>query len=57
MIAYRKDPQVLKAHIPMPHRFLPVYQDGPLHWVVPGVFRLGGLDIRRPKEVRYIDGI
>lgn len=57
MIAYRRDPQVLKAHIPMPHRFLPVYQDGPLHWVVPGVFRLGGLDIRRPKEVRYIDGI
>jgi hypothetical protein len=57
IIAYRKDPQVLKAHVPMPHRFLPVYQDGPLHWVVPGVFRLGGLDIRRPKEVRYIDGI
>lgn len=57
MIAYRRDPQVLKAHIPMPHRFLPVFQDGPLRWVVPGVFRLGGLDIRRPKEVRYIDGI
>lgn len=57
MIAYRRDPQVLKLHIPMPHRFLPVYQDGPLHWVVPGIFRLGGLDIRRPKEVRYVDGI
>lgn len=57
MIAYRRSPQVLKLHIPMPHRFLPVYQDGPLRWVVPGVFRLGGLDIRRPKEVRYIDGI
>lgn len=56
IIAYRRDPQVLKAHIPMPHRFLPVYQDGPLRWVVPGVFRLGGLDIRRPKEVRYGDG-
>lgn len=57
MIAYRRDPQVLKLHIPMPHRFLPLYQDGPLHWLVPGVFRLGGLDIRRPKEVRYGDGI
>lgn len=57
MIAYRRDPQVLKLHIPMPHRFLPVYQDGPLSFVVPGVFRLGGLDIRRPKEVRYGDGI
>jgi hypothetical protein len=57
MIAYRRDPQVLKLHIPMPHRFLGVYQDGPLHWVVPGVFRLGGLDIRRPLEVKYRDGI
>lgn len=57
MVAYRRSPEVLKMHIPMPHRFLPVYQDGPLHWVVPGVFRLGGLDIRLPKEVTYVDGI
>lgn len=57
MIAYRRDPMVLKLHIPMPHRFLGIFQDGPLHWVNPGVFRLGGLDIRRPKEVRYGDGI
>lgn len=57
MIAYRRSPEVLKLHIPMPHRFLPVYQDGPLRWVVPGVFRLGGLDIRLPKEVAYVDGI
>jgi hypothetical protein len=57
MVAYRRNPQVLKLHVPMPHRFLPVYQDGPLNFVVPGVFRLGGLDIRRPKEVRYGDGI
>jgi len=57
LIAYRRDPQVLKLHIPMPHRFLGVYQDGPMHWVVPGVFRLGGLDIRRPLEVKYRDGI
>lgn len=28
-----------------------------LNCVVPGVFRLGGLDIRRPKDVRYGDGI
>lgn len=57
MVAYRRDPDVLKLHIPMPHRFLPVYQDGPLRWVVPGVFRLGGLDIRRPLEFNYVDGI
>lgn len=57
MIAYRRDPDVLKLHIPMPHKFLPVWQSGPLRWEVPGVMRLGGLDIRRPKEVIYRDGI
>jgi len=57
MIAYTKDPRVLKLHMPMPHRFLPVYQSGPLRWDVPGVMRLGGLDVRLPKEVVYIDGI
>jgi hypothetical protein len=57
MVVYRRSPQVLKVHIPMPHRFLPVWQAGPLRWEVPGIFRLGGLDIRRPSEVRYSDGI
>ena len=28
-----------------------------LRYKVPGVFRLGGLDIRLPKEVIYRDGI
>ena len=57
MIAYRRDPEVLKLHMPMPHRFLPVYQTGPLRWDIPGVMRYGGLDIRLPNEISYIDGI
>lgn len=57
MIAYRRSPEVLKLHIPMPHRFLPVHQAGPLRFEVPGVFRLGGLDIRLPQEVTYVDGV
>lgn len=57
MVAYRRNPMVLKMHIPMPHRFLPVYQAGPLRWEVPGIFRLGGVDVRRPKEMVYLDGI
>lgn len=57
LVAYRNSPEVLKLHMPMPHRFLPVHQSGPLRWEVPGVMRLGGLDIRLPKEVTYIDGI
>lgn len=56
MIAYRRSPEVLKLHIPMRHRFLPVQVEG-LQFTVPGIFRLGGLDIRLPKEVRYADGI
>ncbi len=57
MVAYRRDPQVLKLHIPMPHQFLRTYDAGPLYFQVPGVFRLGGLDIRRPGEVKYRDGL
>jgi hypothetical protein len=56
MVAYRRSPEVLKMHIPMPHRFMPVQVDV-LQYTVPGVFRLGGLDIRLPKAVVYRDGI
>jgi hypothetical protein len=41
----------------MPHRFMPVYQTGPLRCDIPGVMRLGGLDIRLPNEISYVDGI
>lgn len=57
MVAYRRDPSVLKAYIPMEHQFLPAYQSGPLRWDIPGIFRLGGLDIRLPQSVRYLDGL
>lgn len=57
MVAYRRDPNVVKLHIPMPHRFLPVFQAGPIRWEVPGIFRLGGVDVRRPKEMLYVDGL
>jgi hypothetical protein len=55
-VAYHKSPRVLKMHIPMPLRFLPV-QPRNLEYVVPGMFRTGGLDIRRPGAVRYVDGV
>lgn len=57
MIVYRRDPRVLKLHLPMAHRFLPVWQTGPLFFDVPGIFRTGGVEIRRPGAVRYVDGI
>jgi hypothetical protein len=57
MVLYRNDPQVLKFHLPMPHRFLPVWQTGPIVFDVPGIFRTGGLEIRRPGAMRYVDEI
>lgn len=57
MIVYRRDPQVLKLHIPMTHRFLPVWRRSPLAYDVPGIFRLSGLEIKRLGAVRYVDGI
>lgn len=56
-IAYRRDPEVVKIHIPMTHRFLPVWQTGPIVFDVPGIFRLAGLEIRRPGAFRYMDGV
>lgn len=57
MVVYRKDPGVVKMHVPMKHRFLPVWQTGPMIFDVPGIFRIGPVEIRRPKAVRYYDGI
>lgn len=57
MVAYRRDPAVIRIHIPMRHHFLPVWQTGPLVFDVPGIFRLGGIEIRRPTAIRYANGI
>lgn len=57
MVLYRRDPSVLKMHMPMPHRFLPVWQTGPMVFDVPGIFRIGPVEIRRPAAVKYLDGI
>ena len=58
MIAYRRNPTVLKMHVPMLHRFLPAYSPGPLRVDIPGVFRSApGVDIRQPAGVTYRDGI
>ena len=57
MIAYRRDPDVLQLHMPMPLRFLRPWQAGPMRWIVPAIFRLGGLEIRLPGAMRVMDGI
>lgn len=57
MMAYRRAPDAVKMHIPMPHRFLEVFRQGPILYSVPGIFRLGGTEFRLPKSARYLDGI
>jgi len=55
-VAYRRDPSGGIMHIPMALKFLAPQQVG-LVFEVPGIFRLGGVDIRRPGAFRYFDGI
>lgn len=57
MVAYANRQDVVVLHLPMPHRFLPVYQDGPTSFEVPGIFRTGGVDVLRQAAFRYLDGI
>lgn len=57
MVAYQRRPEVVKLHIPMPHQFLPVFQASALRFEVPGIFRLGGTDVRQPKAFSYVDGL
>lgn len=52
-LAYRFDQTSLAFHLPMPLRFLPVYQSGPLRFEVPGVFRVGGLNVVREEDFAY----
>lgn len=55
VVAYRRDPGVLRFHMPMPHRFLQVWPLDPMNFFVPGILRIGGLDIRRPGAMRYLE--
>ena len=55
-LAYRRDPSVLKFYMPMPFRF-GTPQQWMYRYVVPGMMRLGGLEVRRPQAMRYMDNI
>lgn len=56
-IAYTNAMDVLKLHLPMPHQFLSVWQKDAMGFEVPGIFRTGGVEIRRPGAVAYLDGV
>ena len=56
MVAYRNTADVLELPMPMDYRFFPLYQDGPFNFTVPGMGRIGQLDVKKP-GIRYLDGI
>lgn len=56
-IAYVRSPDVLRFHLPMPHRFLEPFKKSSMVWEVAGIMRTGGTEIRLPKAVRYLDAI
>lgn len=57
LVVYKNDQDYVKLHLPMPHQFLPVYQDGPLNFTIPGIFRTGGIELLTSVAFRYVDGI
>jgi hypothetical protein len=57
MVAYANREDVVKLHLPMPHRFLPVATANNIQFDVPGIFRTGGVEVLRPGAFRYLDGI
>lgn len=56
-VAYNYDPDVVRFHLPMPHKFLPPWQKGSMTWEVAGIMRTGGVEVRRPGAITYLDGI
>ena len=55
-VIYRRDPSVLKMHMPMPLRFI-APQSVNLEIKVLGMFRFAPVNIRKPQAVRYLTGV
>lgn len=55
MIAYDRNPQVVKFHLPGPHQFLPPFQKSSMTYEVGGIMNVGGVEVRLPKAIVYRD--
>lgn len=56
-VYYRKDPEVLRFHLPLPRLVLPVNQVGLMAYEQGVISRTGGTEVRLPKAMFYQDGI
>lgn len=57
MVAYRRDPEVLRFHLPMPRRVLAPRQKSIMGFETGIIARTGGTEIRLPGAVAYLDEI
>ena len=57
MIAYRRDPEVLRFHLPMPRRVLLPRQKSIMGWETGIIARTGGTEIRLPGAMAYGDEV
>lgn len=55
MVAYARNSQVLKFHLPGPHQFLPPFQKSSMVYEVGGIMNVGGVEVRLPKGIVYRD--
>jgi hypothetical protein len=55
LVAYERNPQVLRFLLPAPHRFIEPFRKSSLVYEVAGLMNVGGLDLRLPKAVIYRD--
>lgn len=57
MVAYDRNPEVLRFHLPGPHQFLPPFQKSSMVYEVGGIMNVGGTEVRLPKAVVYRDSL
>ena len=57
MVIYTKDNDIVKFHLPMSFRFENIFRESPTSFLVPGMLRTGGTDIRVKKSMHYVDGV
>ncbi|MET0375654.1 MAG: DUF2184 domain-containing protein [Rhizorhabdus sp.] len=55
MVAYDRNAQVMKFHLPGPHQFLPPFQKASMTYEVGGIMNVGGVEVRLPKGLVYRD--
>lgn len=56
MVVYAKDPEVLEGQLPLDFEQLPPEAQG-LELVIHCLARVGGVQVRYPKAMRYLDGV